>query len=122
MVGREERGEWHLLLSNITVEDDASTWNVGDDIVIASTDFDFEQAERFKIVSVSGKDIAISGDLSKFVTKSWCDLYCTPNSQSLFLRKFSDYVHFGEVYEGLDMRAEVGMLTRNIKVQNILKV
>ena len=23
MVGREERGEWHLLLSNITVEDDA---------------------------------------------------------------------------------------------------
>merc|ERR1719219_2208106 len=23
MVGREERGEWHLLLTNITVEDDA---------------------------------------------------------------------------------------------------
>ena len=23
MVGQEERGEWHLLISNITVEDDA---------------------------------------------------------------------------------------------------
>ena len=54
--------------NTITVEDDASSWNVGDDIVIASTDFDFEQAERFKIVSVSGRDIAISGDLSTFVT------------------------------------------------------
>ena len=31
-----------------------------------------------------------------------------------------DYMHYGEVYEGLDMRAEVGMLTRNIKVQKIL--
>ena len=29
-------------------------------------------------------------------------------------------MHYGEVYEGLDMRAEVGMLTRNIKVQEIL--
>ena len=46
------------------VEDDASSWNVGDDIVIASTDFDFEQAERFKIVAVNGKEITISGDLS----------------------------------------------------------
>ena len=36
------------------------------------------------------------------------------------MEHFPDYVHFGEVYEGLDMRAEVGMLTRNIKVQNDL--
>ena len=27
-----------------------------------------------------------------------------------------NYLHYGEKYEGLDMRAEVGMLTRNIKV------
>ena len=47
------------------MEDDASSWNVGDDIVIASTDFDFEQAERFKIVAVNGKEITVSGDLSK---------------------------------------------------------
>ena len=56
--------------NTITVEDDVSSWNVGDDIVIASTDFDFEQAERFKIVSVSGRDVTISGDLSTFLTKS----------------------------------------------------
>ena len=47
------------------VEVDASSWNIGDNIVIASTDFDFEQAERFKIVAVNGKEITISGDLSK---------------------------------------------------------
>ena len=28
-----------------------------------------------------------------------------------------NYLHYGEKYEGLDMRAEVGMLTRNIKVR-----
>ena len=49
------------------VEDDASSWNVGDDIVIASTDFDFEQAERFKIVAVNGKRLTIHGDLSKYL-------------------------------------------------------
>ena len=47
------------------VEVDASSWNIGDNIVIASTDFDFEQAERFKIVAVNGKEITISGDLSR---------------------------------------------------------
>ena len=28
-----------------------------------------------------------------------------------------NYLHYGEKYEGLDMRAEVGMLSRNIKVR-----
>ena len=26
------------------------------------------------------------------------------------------YTHFGEIWEGIDMRAEVGLLTRNIKI------
>ena len=147
------------------MEDDASSWNIGDDIVIASTDFDFEQAERFKIVAVNGKEITVSGDLSKNFFQSFpchgsqnfCSLFgnynfncktkkiavhfiltATPNSPDYFgncninCKKIAvyfiftltpnppDYMHYGEVYEGLDMRAEVGMLTRNIKVQKIL--
>ena len=51
--------------NTIMVEVDASSWNIGDNIVIASTDFDFEQAERFEVVAVNGKEITISGDLSK---------------------------------------------------------
>ena len=49
------------------------------------------QAERFTIASVEGNSVTIEGDLN--------------------------FVHFGEIYEGLDMRAEVGMLTRNIKAR-----
>ena len=120
------------------MEDDASSWNIGDDIVIASTDFEFEQAERFKIVAVNGKEITVSGDLSKNFyqafpchgSQNFCSLFgnynfnCKTKKTAVHFISTTtpnppDYVHYGEVYEGLDMRAEVGMLTRNIKVQNI---
>ena len=80
-------------MNTITLEDDGEVkgWKVGDSIVIASTDFNFEQAERFTITSVDGNSVTIKGDLN--------------------------FVHFGQKYEGLDMRAEVGMLTRNIKAR-----
>ena len=80
-------------MNTITLEDDAEagSWNVGDSIVIASTDFNFKQAERFTITSVDGNSVTVEGDLN--------------------------YVHFGQKYEGLDMRAEVGMLSRNIKAR-----
>lgn len=76
-------------------------WEVGDSIVIAPTDFDPHQAEARRITSVSpnGKTIGLSGGLQ--------------------------YKHYGaiETYSNgtrswdLDMRAEVGLLTRNIKVK-----
>ena len=80
-------------MNTITLEDDAEagSWNVGDSVVIASTDFNFKQAERFTITSVDGNSVTVEGDLN--------------------------YVHFGQKYEGLDMRAEVGMLSRNIKAR-----
>ena len=80
-------------MNTITLEDDAEAggWKAGDTVIIASTDFNFEQAERFTIASVNGNSVTIEGDLN--------------------------YLHFGEIYEGLDMRAEVGMLTRNIKAR-----
>jgi cell migration-inducing and hyaluronan-binding protein len=66
-------------------------WKKGDSIVVASTDFDPHQAERRTISSVSGKVITLDQKL--------------------------EYMHYGQVTFGVDERAEVGMISRNIKLQ-----
>ena len=66
-------------------------WKKGDEIVIASTDFDPHQAERRTISSISGKVITLDQKLQ--------------------------YMHYGQVTFGVDERGEVGMLTRNIRIQ-----
>ncbi len=70
---------------------DAKGWKVGDEIVLASTDFDPRQAERRTISSISGNTITLDKKL--------------------------DYMHFGKLTFGVDERGEVAMLTRNIKIQ-----
>jgi cell migration-inducing and hyaluronan-binding protein len=70
---------------------DASEWRVGDEIVLASTDFNPRQAERRTITRVSGNTISFAEPL--------------------------EYMHYGEITFGVDERGEVAMLTRNIKVQ-----
>jgi len=69
----------------------AAQWKVGDEIVLASTDFNPRQAERRTITAISGNNITFSKPL--------------------------DYMHFGKITYGVDERGEVGLLTRNIKVQ-----
>ena len=69
----------------------AAEWRVGDEIVLASTDYDPRQAERRTIAAISGNTITLNQKL--------------------------DYMHFGKVTFGVDQRGEVGLLTRNIKVQ-----
>src|SRR5690606_24483471 len=69
----------------------AAGWRVGDEIVLASTDFDPRQAERRTITAVSGN--------------------------ALTLDKALDYMHFGKITFDVDQRGEVGLLTRNIKIQ-----
>src|SRR5215471_9828834 len=66
-------------------------WKKGDVIVVASTDYDPHQAERRTISSVSGKVITLDQKL--------------------------EYMHYGQVTFGVDERAEVGMLSRNIHLQ-----
>src|SRR5688572_14991459 len=66
-------------------------WKKGDEVVIASTDFDPHQAERRIISSISGKVITLDQKLQ--------------------------YMHYGQVTFGVDERAEVGMINRNIKIQ-----
>jgi cell migration-inducing and hyaluronan-binding protein len=70
---------------------DAAGWRVGDEIVLASTDFNPRQAERRHIRAIRGNRITLDEPL--------------------------EYMHFGAITYGVDERGEVGLLTRNIKVQ-----
>jgi cell migration-inducing and hyaluronan-binding protein len=70
---------------------DASGWRVGDEIVLASTDFDPRQAERRTIAAIKGNAITLDKKL--------------------------DYMHFGKITFDVDERGEVGLLTRNIRLQ-----
>src|SRR5688572_6280211 len=69
----------------------ASGWKVGDQIILASTDFDPRQAEKRTITAVNGN--------------------------TLTLDKKLDYMHFGKITFEVDQRGEVGLLTRNVKIQ-----
>ena len=69
----------------------AAQWKVGDEIVLASTDYDARQAERRTIAAISGNRITLDKKL--------------------------DYMHFGKITFEVDERGEVGLLTRNIKIQ-----
>ena len=69
----------------------AAGWRVGDEIVLASTDFNPRQAERRTISAISGNTITLDKKL--------------------------DYMHFGKITFDVDERGEVGLLTRNIKLQ-----
>ena len=69
----------------------AAGWRKGDVIVLASTDYDPRQAEERTIAAVSGN--------------------------ALTLDKPLEYMHFGKITYGVDERGEVGLLTRNIKIQ-----
>jgi len=69
----------------------AEQWQVGDEIVLASTDYNPRQAETRHITAISGNTITLDQPLA--------------------------YMHFGEISYGVDERGEVGLLTRNIKVQ-----
>ncbi len=69
----------------------AADWRVGDEIVLASTDYDPRQAERRTIAAISGNKITLDKKL--------------------------DYMHFGKITFDVDERGEVGLLTRNIKIQ-----
>ena len=70
---------------------DASGWRAGDAIVLASTDFDPRQAEKRTIASIEGNRITLDRPL--------------------------EYMHFGAITFGVDERGEVGLLTRNIRIQ-----
>jgi len=69
----------------------AAGWRPGDEIVLASTDFNPRQAERRTIAAIDGNSLTLDRPL--------------------------DYMHFGEITYDVDERGEVGLLTRNIRIQ-----
>ena len=69
----------------------AGDWRVGDEIVLASTDFNPRQAERRTISAVKGNTITFDSKL--------------------------EFMHFGKITYDVDERGEVGMITRNVKLQ-----
>ncbi|XP_072244271.1 cell surface hyaluronidase [Leuresthes tenuis] len=69
------------------------TWQPGDDIVVASTDYSMHQAEEFTLLPCP---------------------QCT--SRQVRIQGKPQYNHVGEIIDGVDMRAEVALLSRNILI------
>ncbi len=102
-----QKESWSQLAATVQPGDDriqldeATGWEVGDRIVIASTDFDLNQSEEFEIIGVEN------------------------NGRTVVLDRDVQYMHYGEAdtYSNgeqswtLDMRAEVGLLSRDVKIQ-----
>lgn len=47
------------------VDSDLGSWEVGDRLVIASTDYDFKQAEEVEVLSVDGNKVQVKGSGQK---------------------------------------------------------
>ena len=100
--GTERSVVWTVLTATAqpgatTIEvEDAGDMVAGDDIVLASSDFDMNQAEVRTIADVSGNTIMLTEALSN--------------------RHFGEIETYGDGSEEVDMRCEVGLLTRNIKI------
>ncbi|XP_077630421.1 cell migration-inducing and hyaluronan-binding protein [Crocuta crocuta] len=77
----------------LTLADDVQSWGPGDMLVVASTDYSMYQAEEFQVLPCKA---------------------CTPNQVKVAGKPL--YLHMGEETDGVDMRAEVGLLSRNIVV------
>jgi len=71
---------------------DAAGWRVGDEIVLASTDFNPRQAERRTISAIRRNTLTLDRNL--------------------------EYMHYGKITFDVDERGEVGLLTRNIRIQS----
>lgn len=73
----------------------APNWRVGDEIVVSSTDYDFDQAEERKITAISGDTVTLDQPLK--------------------------YDHWGtmQTFDGrpVDERAEVALLSRNVTIE-----
>ncbi|XP_013049967.3 cell surface hyaluronidase CEMIP2 [Anser cygnoides] len=74
--------------------DDVSSWEPGDRIVVASTDYSMYQTEEFTLLPCPE---------------------CTKHQVKV--KEKPQFPHVGEVIDGVDMRAEVGVLTRNILIK-----
>jgi hypothetical protein len=81
--------------TKLTLKDDASSWRVGDKLVLVSGSMDPRDAQELTITAVSGKQIDVSPALAK--------------------ARYAQVQTFGG--KTLDQRPAIGLLTRNLVVQ-----
>ncbi|XP_053383836.1 cell surface hyaluronidase-like [Mercenaria mercenaria] len=80
----------------IMVTHDIRSWRAGDEILFTSTDYAFDHGEVRTIKEITGeKSFTITHELN--------------------------YRHFGEIESGVDMRGEVALLSRNIKISGVMQ-
>uniref|UniRef100_A0A6Q2YLV1 hyaluronoglucosaminidase n=1 Tax=Esox lucius TaxID=8010 RepID=A0A6Q2YLV1_ESOLU len=77
----------------LNLQDDVHTWQPGNRIVVASTDYSMHQAEEFTLLPCP---------------------HCT--SRQVRIQGEPQFGHIGEIVDGVDMRAEVALLSRNVLV------
>ena len=63
----------------VQLADDIDSWNLGDKIVIASTDYDMKQAEEVEVISLEGNLLTFKGMYFSFL--------CLPFEKNTLLRK-----------------------------------
>ncbi|XP_069121969.1 cell surface hyaluronidase-like [Argopecten irradians] len=78
----------------LDVIDDVTSWDVGDSVVLTSTDFNWRQAEEATVVPC---------------------LECKANQLRIDLE--TKYTHWGEMINNVDCRGDVALLSRNIVLQ-----
>uniref|UniRef100_A0A672GL81 Cell migration inducing hyaluronidase 1 n=1 Tax=Salarias fasciatus TaxID=181472 RepID=A0A672GL81_SALFA len=77
--------------SVLELDEQPAGWRPGDRVVVASTDYSMHQAEEFTLLP--------------------CPT-CSPHQVKV--KGKAQFIHMGEEVDGVDMRAEVGLLSRNI--------
>uniref|UniRef100_A0A8C7F7E1 hyaluronoglucosaminidase n=1 Tax=Oncorhynchus kisutch TaxID=8019 RepID=A0A8C7F7E1_ONCKI len=77
----------------LNLQDDVHTWQPGNHVVVASTDYSMHQAEEFTLLPCP---------------------HCT--SRQVRVQGEPQFGHMGEIVDGMDMRAEVALLSRNILI------
>ena len=87
--------------TSITLNDVSSTldWQVGEEIVIASSDISGRNAEQRTIASITDRD---TNPIITF-------------TEPLLHQHYAGVQYFGDDGDFIEMRAEVGLLTRNVK-------
>uniref|UniRef100_A0A8C5WC76 hyaluronoglucosaminidase n=1 Tax=Leptobrachium leishanense TaxID=445787 RepID=A0A8C5WC76_9ANUR len=78
----------------LDLTEDVRSWQNGDQIVVSSTDYSMYQTEEFTLLPCP--------ECTKYQVK---------------IKEKPLFFHMGEIIDGIDMRAEVGDLTRNILIQ-----
>ncbi|XP_067664214.1 cell surface hyaluronidase-like [Haliotis asinina] len=78
----------------LSVIDDVSTWQPGDKVIVTSTDYQWTQTEEGTVIKCAK---------------------CHHNQVQIDLEPL--FTHWGEMVDGVDQRAEVALLTRNIRVE-----